>query len=50
LNPLADPIVDGKDDGGGHGGSARRDVGGTPVKATAAQTNATPSIYRLQGS
>ena len=47
---LAGPIIDTGDDGDGHGGSARRDVGGTPVKATAAQTNATPSIYGLQGS
>ena len=50
LSHLVGPIVDGKDDGGGNGEAARRDDGETPVKATVAQTNATPSIYGLQGS
>ena len=50
LSHLAGPSVDGEDDGGGNGGAARRDDGETSVKATVAQTNATPSIYGLQGS
>jgi len=54
-----DPLVSGtktddgggsRDDDGGYGGAAGLDYGGTPVKATVAQTNATPSIYGLQGS
>ena len=35
LHHLAGLIVDASDDGGGHGGLARRDNGGTPVEATA---------------
>ena len=50
MSHLAGPIVDSRDDGGGYGGAAGPDYGGTPVKATVAQTNATPSIYGLQGS
>ena len=35
-------------DGGGHGGMARRDDGGTPVTTSAAQSNARTSIYELR--
>ena len=34
--------------GGGHGGAKVRADGETPVEATAAQTNATPSITELR--
>ena len=45
LSHLAGPIVDGKDDGGGNGGVARRDDGDTPVTTSAAQPNVRTSIY-----
>ena len=35
LHYLASPIVDTSDDGGSHGGSARRDNGGMPEEAAA---------------
>ena len=50
MSHLAGPIVDSRDDGGGYGRAAGLDYGGTPVKAMVAQTNATLSIYGLQGS
>ena len=36
-----------KDDGIGHGGTARRDGGGTPGTTLAAQIQAQTSIYEL---
>ena len=50
LHHLAGPIVDASDDGGGHGCSARRDDGGTPVTTSAAPTKARTSIAGLQGT
>jgi hypothetical protein len=41
---LAGPIVDTSDDGGGHGGSARRDVGDTPAMTSVAQPKVQTSI------
>ena len=41
-------LVGASNGGGGHGGAEVRDDGETPVKATAAQSNATPSITELQ--
>ena len=43
-------LVGASNGGGAHGRAVARDDGETPVKATVAQTNATPSIYGLQGS
>ena len=45
---LAGPIVDTNDDGSGHGGSARRNVGGTPVGATKARPKARTSTSYLK--
>ena len=50
LNHLAGPIVDASEDGGGHGGAVALDDGATPVEATAARSNATPSITELRRS
>ena len=50
LSHLAGLIVDSKVDGGGHGGAAGLDHGGTPVWAMVAQTNAAPSITELRRS
>ena len=50
LHHLAGPIVDANDEGGGHGGSARRDNGGTPVTTSAARPKARTSIAGLQGT
>ena len=50
LHYLAGPIVYASDDGGGHGGSARRDVGGTPVTTSAAQPKVRTSIYECWGT
>ena len=47
LSHLAGLIVDSRADGGGHGGTAGLDYGGTPVWATVARTNAVPSITKL---
>jgi len=41
-------LVDASNGGGGHGGAEVRDDGETLVKATAAQSNAMPSITELQ--
>ena len=41
-------LVGASNGGGGHGGTEVRDDSETPVEATAAQTNATPSITELQ--
>ena len=48
LHYLVGPIVGASADGGGHGGTARRDDGGTPVTTSAAQSNARTSIYELR--
>ena len=48
LSHLAGPIVDGKDDGGGNGGAARLDYGGTPVEATAKHERARTSFPGLR--
>ena len=50
LHHLAGRIVDASDDGDGHGDSARRDDGGTPVMTSAASTKAQTSIAGLQGN
>ena len=50
LSHLAGLIVDSKADGGGHGGAAGLDHGGTPVEAKVTQINAWTSISGLQGS
>ena len=47
LHYLVGPLVGASNGGGGHGGAEVRDDGETPVEATAAQSNATPSIYGL---
>ena len=41
-------LLVGASNGGGHGGAEVRVDGETPVEATAAQTNATPSITELR--
>ena len=41
-------LVGASNGGGGHGGSKVRADGEMPVKAKAAQSNATPSIYGLR--
>ena len=48
LSHLAGPIVDSRDDGGGHGGAAGLDYGGTPVEATARHKGARTSIPELR--
>ena len=50
LHYLAGPIVGASDDGGDHGGMARRDDGGTPVTTSAAQLQAQTSIYEPRGA
>jgi len=50
LSHLAGLIVDSKADGGGHGGAAGLDHGGTPVEAKVTQINAWTSTSGLQGS
>ena len=47
LHYLVGPIVGASANGGGHGGTARQDDGGTPVMTLAAQSNARTSIYEL---
>ena len=48
LHYLVGLIVGASADGGGHGGTARRDDGGTPVTISVAQSNARTSIYELR--
>ena len=48
LHYLVGLIVGASADGGGHGGTARRDDGGTPVTTSAAQSNVRTSIYELR--
>ena len=48
LHYLVGPIVGASADGGGHGGTARRDDGGTPVTTSVAQSNTRTSIYELR--
>ena len=48
LSHLAGLIVDSKADGGGHGGAAGLDHGGTPVEATAKRKRARMSIPGLR--
>ena len=48
LSHLAGPIADSRDDGGGNGGAAGLDHGGTPVEATAKQKRARMSIPGLR--
>ena len=50
LNHLAGPIVDADDDGGGYGGSARRDNGGMPEEAVATRPRARTSTTELRGN
>ena len=50
LSHLAEPIDGAKYGGGVHGGTAELDNGGTPVGATVARSNATPSITELRRS
>ena len=50
LNHLAGPIIDASDDGGGHGRAVALDDGATLVEATAARSNAMPSITELRWS
>ena len=45
---LVELLVGASNGGGGHGGAEVRDDGETPVEATVAQTNATPSITELR--
>ena len=47
---LTEPIDGAKYGGGVHGGTAELDNGGTPVGATVARSNATPSITELRRS
>ena len=47
---LTEPIDGAKYGGGIHGGTAELDNGGTPMGATVARTNATPSITELRRS
>ena len=48
MSHLAGPIVDSRDDGGGHGGAAGLNYGGTPVEATAKREKARTSIPGLR--
>ena len=41
-------MIDAKGDGVGHGGTAERDDGATPVEATAKQAQALMSFYGLR--
>jgi len=45
---LVGPIIGASADSGSHGGTARRDNGGTPVMTSATQSNARTSIYELR--
>ena len=48
LSHLAGPIVDSRDDGGGYGGAAGLDYGGTPVEAMARHKGAWTSFPELR--
>ena len=48
MSQLASPIVDSRDDDGGHGGAAGLDYGGTPVEATAKRKRVRMSIPGLR--
>ena len=48
MSQMAGPIVDSRDDDGGHGGAAGLDYGGTPVEAMARQKRARTSILGLR--
>ena len=48
LSHLAGPIADSRDDGGGNGGAAGLDHGGTSVEATAKRKRAQTSIPGLK--
>ena len=48
MSHLAGPIVDSSDAGGGNGGAARMDYGGTPVEATAKRKRVRTSIPGLR--
>ena len=48
MSHLAGPIVDSSDDGGGHGGTAGLDHGGTPVEATVKHKSARTSFLGLR--
>ena len=48
MSQLAGPIVDSRDDGGGYGGAAGLDYGGTPVEATARHKGARTSFPELR--
>ena len=48
LHYLVGPIVGASANGGGQGGTARRDDDGMPVKTSVAQSNMCTSIYELQ--
>ena len=50
LSHLVGLIVDSRADGGDHGGTAGRDIGGTPVWAMVARTNAALIITELRRS
>ena len=50
MSQMAGPIADSRDGGGGNGGAAGLDHGGTPVEAMVTQINAWTSISGLQGS
>ena len=48
LSYLVGPLASANYDGGGHGGSARRDHGGTPVEATVKHKRARTSFPGLR--
>ena len=48
MSHLAGPIVDSRDDGGGYGGAAGLDYGGTPVEAMARHKAARTSFPKLR--
>ena len=48
MSHLAGPIIDSRDDGGGYGGAAGLDYGGTPVEATARHKGVRTSIPELR--
>ena len=48
VSHLAGPIVDSRDDGGGHGGAAGLDYGGTSMEAMARHKGARTSFPELR--
>ena len=48
MSQMAGPIVDSRDDDGGHGGAAGLDYGGTPVEAMARHKGARTSFPKLR--